>query len=169
LVGLERALKQQLSPEQQLELAAEVGSDVPLFLVGGTVLGMGRASRSCRSKTCRLRLRDRYANVGVSTPKAFRDWDEQVGEEREEQARAFNRRAGDPGYIPHNERKLTANNHSGTINGFSHSVFAWLCGTTQPVFPAGLETGPRHCFSTLSVPGLRTTRTRRLSSTPRIT
>jgi len=131
LVGLERALKQQLSPEQQLELAAEVGSDVPLFLVGGTVLGMGRGEQV-------LPLEDLPAydcviatpNVGVSTPKAFRDWDEQVGEEREEQARAFNRRAGDPGYIPHNERKLTANSHSGTINGFSHSVFAWLCGTT---------------------------------------
>jgi len=69
-------------------------------------------------------------NVGVSTPKAFRDWDEQVGEERAEQQRVFNRRAGDKGYVPHNERKLTAHKHSGTINGFSHSVFAWLCGTT---------------------------------------
>src|SRR5205823_7728422 len=130
LVGLERALKQQLSPEQQLQLAAEVGSDVPLFLVGGTVLGLGRGEQvlpleDLPSYDCVIAT----PNVGVSTPKAFRDWDEQVGDEREEQERAFNRRAGDPGYIPHNERKLTANSHSGTINGFSHSVFAWLCGT----------------------------------------
>src|SRR5207237_5449076 len=41
LVGLERTLKQQLSPEQQLQLAAEVGTDVQLFLVGRNVLGMG--------------------------------------------------------------------------------------------------------------------------------
>ena len=131
LLGMERALKQQLSPEQHLQLAAEVGSDVPLFLVGGTVLGMGRGEQVLPLED--LPVYDcviATPNVGVSTPKAFRDWDEQVGDERERQQQAFNRRAGDPGYIPHNERKLTANSHSGTINGFSHSVFAWLCGTT---------------------------------------
>src|SRR5437899_220906 len=42
LLGLERSLKAQLPPEERLRIAAEVGSDLPLFLVGGMVLGVGR-------------------------------------------------------------------------------------------------------------------------------
>ena len=42
LLALERALKQRLDPEQRLAVAAAVGSDLPLFLIGGTVLGVGR-------------------------------------------------------------------------------------------------------------------------------
>src|SRR5512146_3334335 len=42
LLALERELKTQLAPEQKWQIAAEVGSDLPLFLVGGTVLGTGR-------------------------------------------------------------------------------------------------------------------------------
>src|SRR5262249_18401740 len=45
LLGLERALKRTLSPLQRLHLAAEVGSDLPLFLIGGTVLGTGRGEQ----------------------------------------------------------------------------------------------------------------------------
>src|ERR1700738_722099 len=39
LLGLERALRKKLSAPERLRIAAEVGSDLPLFLVGGTVLG----------------------------------------------------------------------------------------------------------------------------------
>ena len=42
LIGLERELGIALPEAERLELAAEVGSDVPLFLVGGAVLGVGR-------------------------------------------------------------------------------------------------------------------------------
>jgi len=42
LMGLERELGRALTGAERLKLAAEVGSDVPLFLVGGTVLGLGR-------------------------------------------------------------------------------------------------------------------------------
>ncbi len=48
MVGLEaalkkkRALKKALSEAERLRIAAAVGSDLPLFLVGGTVLGVGR-------------------------------------------------------------------------------------------------------------------------------
>src|ERR1017187_9662061 len=38
LLGLERALKKRLAPSEKLRIAAEVGSDLPLLLVGGTVL-----------------------------------------------------------------------------------------------------------------------------------
>ena len=42
MIALERALKKKLSGAARLRIAAEVGSDLPLFLVGGTVLGVGR-------------------------------------------------------------------------------------------------------------------------------
>jgi len=42
MLGLARALKKSLSAEGQLKIAAEVGSDLPLFLIGVTVLGIGR-------------------------------------------------------------------------------------------------------------------------------
>ncbi len=42
MIGLERALKKRLSGAARLRIAAEVGSDLPLFLIGGTVLGVGR-------------------------------------------------------------------------------------------------------------------------------
>lgn len=42
LLALERELGMMLGSEERMRVAAEVGSDVPLFLVGGTVLGTGR-------------------------------------------------------------------------------------------------------------------------------
>src|ERR1700761_5380073 len=42
LLGLERELGMALPGVDRLKLAAQVGSDVPLFLLGGTVLGIGR-------------------------------------------------------------------------------------------------------------------------------
>ena len=42
LVALERALKRKLSAPVRLRIAADVGSGLPLFLVGGTMLGVGR-------------------------------------------------------------------------------------------------------------------------------
>ena len=42
LIGLERELDRRLSPPERLRVAAEIGSDVPLFLLGGAVLGVGR-------------------------------------------------------------------------------------------------------------------------------
>ena len=80
LVGLERELRGQtaarISSSARFRLAAETGSDVPLFLVGGTVLGIGRGEEvyplpDIPSLFCVVALPD----VGVSTPQAFRDWD----------------------------------------------------------------------------------------------
>ena len=60
----------------RLELAAQVGSDVPLFLVGGTVLGLDRGQAvyplpDIEPTWCVVATPD----VGVSTAQAFRDWD----------------------------------------------------------------------------------------------
>ena len=53
LLALERALKKKLPGAERLRIAAEVGSDLPLFLVGGTVLGWGVGKRSIRCRICR--------------------------------------------------------------------------------------------------------------------
>ena len=60
----------------RLNLAAQVGSDVPLFLIGGTVLGLDRGQEveplpDLEPLWCVVATPD----IGVSTPQAFRDWD----------------------------------------------------------------------------------------------
>jgi 4-diphosphocytidyl-2-C-methyl-D-erythritol kinase len=74
LIGLERELG--LEVPERLELAAEVGSDVPLFLIGGAVLGLGRgelvsAMPDLPATWCVVAVPE----VGVSTPRAFQEWD----------------------------------------------------------------------------------------------
>ncbi len=61
---------------RRLEIAAQVGSDVPLFLIGGTVLGLDRGQEvyplpDVEPTWCVIAV----PKVGVSTPQAFRDWD----------------------------------------------------------------------------------------------
>jgi 4-diphosphocytidyl-2-C-methyl-D-erythritol kinase len=80
LIGLERELGMALPEGERLALAAEVGSDVPLFLVGGAVLGLGRgevvsAMPDLPATACVIAVPE----AGVSTPRAFRDWDERQG------------------------------------------------------------------------------------------
>jgi 4-diphosphocytidyl-2-C-methyl-D-erythritol kinase len=85
LIGLERELgaagvvplsaPEKLGPDR-LRIAAEVGSDVPLFLIGGAVLGVGRGEEvypmpDLPVTACVVALPD----FGVSTQLAFRDWD----------------------------------------------------------------------------------------------
>ncbi len=80
MLGLERAAGKRLTASERLKIAAEVGSDLPLFLVGGTVLGVGRGEQV-------YPLQDLPAipcvvvtpEVGVSTPKAFTAWDRLCG------------------------------------------------------------------------------------------
>jgi len=76
LLGLERELGVALSGVARLELAAEVGSDVPLFLLGGSVLGVSRGEQvvplpDLPEIPCVVAVPE----VGVSTPQAFRAWD----------------------------------------------------------------------------------------------
>jgi 4-diphosphocytidyl-2-C-methyl-D-erythritol kinase len=76
LLALERALKKELPGPERLRIAAEVGSDLPLFLVGGAVLGVGRGEEvyplpDLPAVACVVVTPE----VGVSTPKAFADWD----------------------------------------------------------------------------------------------
>ncbi len=80
LLGLERALKKSLAAAERFRIAAEVGSDLPLFLLGGTVLGVGRGEQvypleDLPAVSCVIVTPE----VGVSTPKAFAEWDRRMG------------------------------------------------------------------------------------------
>jgi 4-diphosphocytidyl-2-C-methyl-D-erythritol kinase len=77
-VGLAKELKLAAGSwkDQALAVAAQVGSDVPLFLIGGTVLGVDRGQDvsplpDIEPVWCTVAV----PAVGVSTPQAFRDWD----------------------------------------------------------------------------------------------
>jgi 4-diphosphocytidyl-2-C-methyl-D-erythritol kinase len=80
LLALERALKKRLPGPERLRITSEVGSDLPLFLVGGTVLGVGRGEEvyplpDLPSTACVVATPE----IGVSTPQAFADWDAMAG------------------------------------------------------------------------------------------
>jgi 4-diphosphocytidyl-2-C-methyl-D-erythritol kinase len=115
LFGLERVMEEELTPKDRLRVAAEVGSDVPLFLLGGTVLGVGRGEQvyplpELPGLACVLVT----PNLAVSTPKAFRDWDELL--------------AANGG--------LTCSRGSATLNEFSLSSFEWLSHLNATGVPA---------------------------------
>ena len=79
LVALEKALKKSLLTAERLRIAAEVGSDLPLFLIGGTILGLGRGEQvfplpDLPAIACVVVTPE----IGVSTPKAFAEWDRQM-------------------------------------------------------------------------------------------
>jgi 4-diphosphocytidyl-2-C-methyl-D-erythritol kinase len=106
LLGLERALKKELSGPERLRIAAEVGSDLPLFLIGGTVLGVGGGEevyplQDLPAMPCVIATPE----IGVSTPKAFADWD----------------------LLP----KLTHPAGSDRMGEFGRVLSAWLSGPSQ--------------------------------------
>lgn len=101
LLAVERSLRKRLPMAERLQIAAEVGSDIPLFLIGGTVLGVGRGEEvyplpDLPPTTCVIALPE----IAISTPKAFADWDE--------------------------EAKLTPSAHSDRMLEFSREISAWL-------------------------------------------
>jgi 4-diphosphocytidyl-2-C-methyl-D-erythritol kinase len=81
LLGLNAELRRlgaarELSKEECLRLAAETGSDVPLFLVGGAVLGTGRGEQVAALEDFRsYPVVVAAPDAAVSTPEAFREWD----------------------------------------------------------------------------------------------
>ena len=81
LLGLEKELGTALPGPKRLELAETIGSDVPLFLVGGTVYGHNRGQivlpyPDLPETHCVV-----FApTVGSSTPLAFKAWDAHVSQ-----------------------------------------------------------------------------------------
>jgi 4-diphosphocytidyl-2-C-methyl-D-erythritol kinase len=116
MLAVEKELKRPLPAEERLRIASEVGSDLPLFLVGGTVLGTGRgeqvfALEDLPAWPCVIATPE----VGVSTPAAFADWDKQPSPQ------------------------LTPRDGSDRMNVFSRSVYEWLSGSNFS--PTGVPEG----------------------------
>ncbi len=82
MFGLERALGISLTEQDKHRIAAEVGSDLNLFLIGGTVLGVDRGQEvHALQDLPELPLVVVTPAVGVSTPKAFAQWDALIAAE----------------------------------------------------------------------------------------
>ncbi|MDP9158721.1 MAG: 4-(cytidine 5'-diphospho)-2-C-methyl-D-erythritol kinase [Acidobacteriota bacterium] len=118
LLGLERALKKQISVSEKLRMAAEVGSDLPLFLIGGTVLGVGRGEEvypapDLLSVACVIVTPE----IAVSTPKAFADWDSSHEITVEQ-------------YPEMDLPQLTPTRPSDRMNEFSRALSAWLSSSS---------------------------------------
>ncbi len=112
MLALERELGETLTPDQRLSIASAVGSDLPLFLVGGTVLGIGHGEEVFPlADMPDAALVVVSPKVGVSTPKAFADWD----------------------VMARKSPELTGPDGNARIEGFSRSIFAWLTGSTAGV------------------------------------
>jgi 4-diphosphocytidyl-2-C-methyl-D-erythritol kinase len=105
--ALEKEVKRRLEPSERLRIAEEVGSDLPLFLIGGTVLGIGRGEQVFPlSDLPVLHLVVAFPQVGVSTPAAFQAWDDLFAQ------------------------RLTASQQTAKLNTFSHEVYSWLWNTS---------------------------------------
>jgi 4-diphosphocytidyl-2-C-methyl-D-erythritol kinase len=123
LLGLERALKKKMPATEKLRIAAEVGSDLPLFLLGGTVLGVGRGElvyplEDLPAVACVVVT----PGVGVSTPKAFAAWDRLCGAARLPGAVV----ATQPKLRRSSPAKLTVSNPSDRMNELGRGLSAWL-------------------------------------------
>ncbi|MFZ0706784.1 MAG: 4-(cytidine 5'-diphospho)-2-C-methyl-D-erythritol kinase [Candidatus Korobacteraceae bacterium] len=105
IFALERELGTPLAAEERLRIAAEVGSDLPLFLIGGTVLGIDRGQEVYPLQDLPpMHLVVITPSLGVSTPQAFANWDALVAREAE----------------------LTHAGAAGTIKQFGSVVYTWL-------------------------------------------
>ena len=127
LIGLERELAAHrmdpLPGPEQLRIAAEVGSDVPLFLIGGAVLGLGRGEEvyplpDLPAMECVLALPE----VGVSTPQAFRDWDARHAVPARESRRS---------------PELTPSPPSDTLTRLSRALASAFCPRSPLVYSTG--------------------------------
>jgi 4-diphosphocytidyl-2-C-methyl-D-erythritol kinase len=128
MLALERALRKLLPSAEKFRMAAEVGSDVPLFLVGGTVLGVGRGEQVYPLEDLPvLHCVVVTPQVGVSTPKAFAEWDRLCGADTLVRV-AGRSSAGQPGAaVPRkSDSKLTLHSASGRMNELSCELSAWL-------------------------------------------
>jgi 4-diphosphocytidyl-2-C-methyl-D-erythritol kinase len=113
MLGLERELGLPLSAGDKREIATAIGSDVPLFLVGGTMLGIGHGEQVLPLPDLPpMPLTIAIPDVGVSTPKAFADWDALAASEN---------------------AALTPGSAASRIDVFSRSILVRLAGSLSGV------------------------------------
>ncbi len=134
LIALEIELQKHgiapLPGPEKLRIAAQVGSDVPLFLIGGAVLGVGRGEEvyplpDLPPTHCVLALPD----IGVSTPQAFRDWDARryAGGIEQNELRDMHAPFAAWNPAPASADPLTASHPSDRLNVLSRALAAALC------------------------------------------
>ncbi len=135
MLGLERALKKPLSGPARLRIAAEVGSDLPLFLVGGTALGVGRGEEVYPVDDLpAMPLVLVTPEVGVSTPRAFAEWDALRAAERRSAGRT---KAAVPAQAVPTRAELTALGASDRLLEVGRVLSAWLSGSPNTGASAG--------------------------------
>ena len=133
LEGLERLSGEKLTPSLRFSLAAQLGSDVPLFLLGGRVLGCGRGEEiyplpDFPPRKCLVV----YPGFSVSTAEAYREAGSRLT------AQAKNRNIGDVGAWP----QFPLLNWGPAENDFESVVFArWpeLAQLKRQLIRAGAE------------------------------
>jgi 4-diphosphocytidyl-2-C-methyl-D-erythritol kinase len=118
LLALEHALKKQLSDDERLRIAADVGSDLPLFLIGGTVLGLGHGEEvsplpDLPSVGCVIATPE----ISISTPKAFADWDKVGGAATRAGTRSKSAKL--TGSLPSDRMNTCFRRFSALLNGLS--------------------------------------------------
>jgi 4-diphosphocytidyl-2-C-methyl-D-erythritol kinase len=137
MLALEHALRKRLTGSERLRIAAEVGSDLPLFAIGGTVLGVGRGEEVYPLPDLPgIPLVVITPEVGVSTPQAFADWDELT--RRETQGRSTPLRMATT-----DRAGLTHPGGSDRLNEVGRVLSAWLSSTPVAGAPAGGKRGGR--------------------------
>ena len=137
LFALESEAEKALNPDDRLRICEEVGSDLPLFLVGGTIYGQGHGEQvlpleDLPSVDCLIVT----PGIGISTPKAFASWDALTERESGEgqESRGFRARSA----------TLTAAAESAKLLPFSRMVYAWLSsGYKTPVSGVSAKGGDR--------------------------
>jgi len=148
LLALERALKRELPGPERLRIAADVGSDLPLFLIGGTVFGVGHGEEvyplpDLPAVPCVVVTPE----IAVSTPKAFADWDALAQDVELRSSRPLRLRSGQApeGARPHTARphtKLTGTDGSDRISEFGRVLSAWLSAQSKTKSGKGLSGVP---------------------------
>jgi 4-diphosphocytidyl-2-C-methyl-D-erythritol kinase len=135
MVALELALRKKLSGTARLRIAADVGSDLPLFLVGGTVLGVGRGEEVYPLADLPLvGMVVVMPEVGVSTAQAFADWDALV--QREEGAELRSAWTGGDARRSIGNDELTRLGASDRLVEVGRVLSAWLSGLPNTGAPA---------------------------------
>jgi len=143
MLAMERALKKRLTQAARLRIAAAVGSDLPLFLVGGTALGVGRGEEVYPLPDLpSLPLVVVTPEVGVSTPTAFADWDALSAGELSSAPPTI-RSTRSPGIPAADAIELTASRASDRLFEVGRALSAWLTAKDLPHTGAPVRNGSR--------------------------
>ena len=150
LRALNRVFKRPLTEKRLLELAAELGSDVPYCLIGGTALCFGRGERMERlPERLALHLVVAIADEHVSTPQAYSELDRMFLDftvERDtahERAFLYIMEGIDSGSLNANE----------LYNIFENAVFA-TCPKAELIKKTMVELGATHALMSGSGPSV---------------